>query len=57
MIDMLLDEVDIIEHKVSDEAGLMDAIGDHQGELWITGPCLVTAYAARPVQGLAALPA
>ena len=57
MIDMLLDEVDIIEHKVTDEASLMDAIGDHQGELWITGPCLVTAYEARPLQGLDTLPA
>jgi hypothetical protein len=54
MIDMFLDEVDIIEHKVCDEAGLMDAIGEHRGELWITGPCLVTAYEPRPHHELAA---
>jgi hypothetical protein len=53
MIDMFLDEVEIIEHKVINEADLADAIGDHQGEFWITGPCLVSAYEPHPHYELA----
>lgn len=44
MLDMFLDDVVVVEHKVTDAAGLSLALGDHQGELWITGPCLVSAY-------------
>lgn len=49
IIDMFLDTVEILEHKVSDEAGLVAALGDHQGEIWITGPCEVKAYVLAPV--------
>lgn len=44
MLDMFLDEIDIMEHKVVDEAGLFEALADHQGEIWITGPCLVIPF-------------
>lgn len=55
MIDMFLDEVEIIEHRVVDEGGLMEAIGDHQGELWITGPCLVHPYDTCPERMVSAM--
>jgi hypothetical protein len=48
MIDMFLDEIEIIEHKVVDEAGLAAALGDHQGEIWITGPCFIDPYEPSP---------
>ncbi|NTF17730.1 hypothetical protein G6L37_04905 [Agrobacterium rubi] len=56
MLDMFLDEVEIVEHKVADEKGLFAALGDHEGELWITGPCLVTAYAPASTEDFRSAP-
>lgn len=44
MIDLFLDDLEILEHTVVDEAGLKEALGAHTGELWITGPCVVHSY-------------
>lgn len=57
MLDMFLDDITIVEHKVVDDVGLFDALGEHQGELWITGPCLVTAFEPDPTHEQETAPA
>jgi hypothetical protein len=44
MIDMFLDEVHILEHVFIDNEALHAALAEHNGEVWITGPCLVSNY-------------
>lgn len=52
MVDMFLDEVELREHTVTDEDDLFAALGEHEGELWITGPCEVLSYEPSPSESL-----
>lgn len=44
MVDSYLDRVDVREIKIAGCPDIAEVIGEHEGEVWITGPCLVHDY-------------
>nr|WP_250807512.1 hypothetical protein [Neorhizobium tomejilense] len=62
MIDSFLDGHVVFEHRLTDTCDIMQILGDHEGEIWFTGPCLVHDYdpslhaVAIPKSGFASAP-
>lgn len=44
MIDRYLDTLDVREHQVADANDFSDFLEDHNGEVWITGPCRTSKF-------------
>jgi hypothetical protein len=44
ILDHFLDGIEVCEHRVDGTQDLADVLSGHTGEIWITGPCLVSAY-------------
>lgn len=44
MIDDFLDKAEIRQHVVVESGDYVDALSGHEGEIWISGPCLVTDF-------------
>lgn len=45
MIDLFLDDIEVRELLVDDLEALTDILSGHDGEVWITGPCMVKDFA------------
>jgi hypothetical protein len=44
IIDSFLDIHPVLEHRLTDTCDVMEYLDGHEGELWLTGPCLVRTY-------------